>query len=82
MLSEAIAGNLDNVEFATDPVFGVEVPTQLDGVPTEVLVPRNTWADKEAYDIKAKKLAEMFIKNFEQFSDEASDELLAAAPKV
>lgn len=82
MLSEALAGNLESVEYVTDSIFGVEVPTSVDGVPSEVLIPRNTWNDKEAYDAKAKKLAEMFIENFKQFEDEASDELLSAAPKV
>lgn len=82
MLSEAIAGNLESVDYETDPVFGLQIPTSVDGVPSEVLIPRNTWKNKEAYDKKAKTLANMFIHNFEQFEDEASDELLAAAPKI
>lgn len=82
MLSEAIAGNLDNVEYATDPVFGVQIPTAVDGVPSEVLVPRNTWADKDAYDAKAKTLAKMFAQNFKQFEDEASDAIIQAGPNL
>ncbi|MFN1834347.1 phosphoenolpyruvate carboxykinase [Balneola sp. MJW-20] len=82
MLSEALAGNLDNAEFVTDPIFGMAVPTSVNGVPSDVLIPRNTWDDKNAYDVKAKKLADMFIQNFKQFEDEASEELLAAAPSV
>lgn len=82
MLTEALAGNLEDVNYDTDPIFGLSIPTAIDGVPDEVLIPRNTWADKDAYDDKAKKLANMFIENFEQFASEASDELLSAAPKV
>jgi phosphoenolpyruvate carboxykinase (ATP) len=51
-------------------------------VPDSVLTPRDTWENTGSYDAKAKKLAKMFIDNFEQFADEASDELLAAAPKI
>ncbi|MEX0610296.1 MAG: phosphoenolpyruvate carboxykinase [Balneolaceae bacterium] len=82
MLSEAIAGNLQDAEFATDPVFGVNVPTHVAGVPSDVLIPRNTWKDKSAFDAKANKLAQMFIDNFKQFESEASAELRKAAPKV
>ncbi len=82
MLSEAIAGNLKDVEYKNDPIFGFQIPTSVEGIPSEILFPRNTWKDKDAYDKKAKTLAEMFIRNFEQFKDEASDELLAAAPRI
>ncbi len=82
MLSEAIAGNLQNVEYQKDPIFGVEVPTSVDGVPSEVLIPRNNWKDADEYDVKAKKLAKMFVDNFKKFESEASDALLAAAPNV
>jgi phosphoenolpyruvate carboxykinase (ATP) len=51
-------------------------------VPTEVLTPRNTWADKEAYDQKAAYLAGLFVKNFEQYASGVSEEILRAAPKV
>jgi len=81
MLSEAIAGNLENAVYTKDPIFGVEVPTAVDGVPSEVLIPRNTWKSADEYDIKAKKLAQMFVDNFKKFESEASDALLAAAPK-
>lgn len=82
MLTEALAGNLADVDYDRDPIFGLSIPTQIDGVPDEVLVPRNTWADKDAYDEKAKKLANMFVENFRQFESEASDELLSAAPSI
>jgi phosphoenolpyruvate carboxykinase (ATP) len=63
-----------------DPVFGVSVPTACPGVPSEVLLPRNTWSDGAAYDAQAAKLAAMFVKNFEQFAGEVSAEIKAAGP--
>jgi phosphoenolpyruvate carboxykinase (ATP) len=51
-------------------------------VPAEILNPRNTWSDKNSYDTKANDLANKFVKNFEQYADGASEEILAAAPKV
>lgn len=82
MLSEALEGQLENAEFEIDPIFGLAIPKHVEGVPDDVLVPRNTWNDKEAYDEKAEELAEMFAENFEQFKGEASDELIKAGPKV
>jgi len=80
MLSEAIAGNLDDVEFHTEPIFGLSIPKSVEGVPTEVLIPRNTWKDKEAYDKKAKKLASMFDENFKKFKEQASKKIVEAGP--
>ncbi len=82
MLSEALAGNLDGVDFEYDPVFGLAIPKKVEGVPNEVLVPRNTWEDKNAFDQKAQELADMFAKNFRKFEEEASQELIKAGPKV
>lgn len=81
MLRAALSGKLDEVQFVPDPVFGVEVPTEVPDVPKEVLNPRNTWADPKAYDEKAKELAEMFAKNFEQYQDGVSEEVRAAGPR-
>ncbi|RMF02662.1 MAG: phosphoenolpyruvate carboxykinase [Chloroflexi bacterium] len=81
MVHAALDGRLNNAEFVTDPIFGVEVPTTCPGVPPEVLIPRNTWTDKEAYDAQAKKLAQMFNENFKEFEDGVSDAVKAAAPK-
>jgi phosphoenolpyruvate carboxykinase (ATP) len=75
-------GSLDRVEREPDPVFSVMVPKACRGVPAEVLVPRNTWADKASYDAQAKKLAGLFRKNFEQFASQASDEVRSAAPRI
>jgi phosphoenolpyruvate carboxykinase (ATP) len=51
-------------------------------VPSEILNPKNTWADKAAYDQKAKHLASLFVKNFEKYADRCSDKIRAAAPRV
>ncbi|MBC7425707.1 MAG: phosphoenolpyruvate carboxykinase (ATP), partial [Bacteroidia bacterium] len=82
MLTAALNGDLEMVEFHTHPVFGVAIPTKVEGVPTEILDPRNTWEDKGAYDAKANHLAELFTTNFVNFADGVTDEILAAAPKV
>ena len=80
MIYAALNGELDKVPYEKDPVFGVLVPTTCPNVPVEVLKPRNTWADKAAYDAQAHKLAQMFIKNFEQYADQAAAEVRAAGP--
>ena len=81
MLNSALAGELDEVEYATDPVFGLEVPMEIPGVPTELLVPRQTWDDKEAFDNQASKLAAMFRKNFEKYSAGVSQAVVDSGPK-
>ncbi|MBO8172910.1 MAG: phosphoenolpyruvate carboxykinase (ATP) [Bacillaceae bacterium] len=81
MVSAAINGSIEQSEFEADPVFGVLVPKQVPGVPDEVLKPRNTWADKEAYDKKAVELARLFIENFERF-EQVSDDIKNAGPKL
>ena len=82
MITAALAGDLDRVATRPDPIFGVAVPESVDGVPDEILVPKNTWADSAAYDAQAAKLARMFVENFKQFEDGVSDEVKAASPKV
>ena len=57
-------------------------PTECEAVPSEILNPRGTWADKAAYDETANNLAGQFVKNFEQYASETSEDILAAAPKV
>lgn len=81
MLDAAIAGELENTAFETEPIFGLSIPTEVPGVPSEVLNPRKAWADPEAYDLKASELAAMFVKNFEKYGDHASAEVIAAGPK-
>ncbi|MET0394361.1 MAG: phosphoenolpyruvate carboxykinase (ATP), partial [Chitinophagaceae bacterium] len=62
MITAALEGRLDQAEFAACPVFGISFPTRCPGVPAELLNPRNTWADKNAYDAKAAYLASLFVK--------------------
>jgi phosphoenolpyruvate carboxykinase (ATP) len=82
MITAALNGKLDDVNFETTPFFDLAFPTSCEGVPSEILNPRQTWADKDAFDKTALNLATQFVKNFEQFADETSEDILAAAPKV
>ena len=79
MLNAALAGELDKTEFIEDPVFGLQVPTEIPGVPTKLLIPRDTWEDPAAYDVQARKLAGMFRDNFTKYS--AAPEVVAAGPQ-
>ncbi|HIA73612.1 MAG TPA: phosphoenolpyruvate carboxykinase (ATP) [Gemmatimonadetes bacterium] len=80
MVNAALSSELDHGDFVADPVFGLAVPMAISGVPSEVLSPRKTWADSDEYDTAAAELAGMFRQNFEQFSDQVSDEVKAAGP--
>jgi phosphoenolpyruvate carboxykinase (ATP) len=82
MITAELEGKLDGVETTTDPIFGVAIPKEVPGVPGEILTPRNTWADKAAFDEKAKYLAGLFVKNFEKYASGVNEETLAAAPKA
>ncbi|MFT4777746.1 MAG: phosphoenolpyruvate carboxykinase (ATP) [Flavobacteriales bacterium] len=82
MITAALEGKLDNVEFKEHNVFGLQMPMTCPDVPAEILAPRNTWSDKSAYDHKANELAKKFVMNFEKYSDFANEEILSAAPKV
>jgi phosphoenolpyruvate carboxykinase (ATP) len=73
-------GTLAKAPTQKDPVFGFEVITECPGVPSEVLIPRNTWADKAGYDAAANKLATLFINNFKTYAAGASEEVCAAGP--
>ena len=82
MVRAALDGALDGVETVTDPIFGVQVPLHVPGVPDAVLQPRGTWADPAAYDEQARKLAAMFVDNFRRFEDSVGPEIVAAGPRV
>ncbi|HEY7033402.1 MAG TPA: phosphoenolpyruvate carboxykinase [Thermomicrobiales bacterium] len=82
LIRAALAGQLDDVPTQRDPVFGVEVPLSCPGVPSEVLTPRATWENPEAYDDQAKRLAGMFAKNFAQFADQVPSAVRDAGPSV
>src|SRR5690606_10846453 len=81
MVRAALGGKLDDVDTVTDPIFGLHLPVHVDGVPNEVLNPRNTWKDSKAYDEQAKKLAGMFRENIKKFGEAVSDAILGAGPK-
>ncbi|MBU0984099.1 MAG: phosphoenolpyruvate carboxykinase [candidate division Zixibacteria bacterium] len=81
LLNAALDGSLRNVEYRTDPVFGVQVPLTCPGVPAEVLTPRATWDDGEAYDRQAQHLAGLFRDNFRDFEADVSEDVRAAAPR-
>lgn len=66
-INAVLDGTILNAPMRTDARFGFEVPTQLNGVPTEILNPRDTWADKSQYDATADKLVGMFKKNYQKF---------------
>ena len=80
MVSAALHGELDDTPTRTDPVFGLAVPERVEGVPEELLTPRRTWPDGEAYDRQAAKLARMFADNFARYADEVSEEVRSAGP--
>jgi phosphoenolpyruvate carboxykinase (ATP) len=80
MVRAVLSGELRSVPTATDPIFGLAMPTTCGGVPDEVLNPRNTWPDAAKYDEAAKKLAEMFKKNFEKFGN-VDSAIKAAGPR-
>ena len=65
------------------PLFGIQIPTAIPGVDSNILNPRNTWADKSAYDAAAKKLAQMFVDNFKNFTDLPQGKALeTAGPEI
>jgi phosphoenolpyruvate carboxykinase (ATP) len=81
LLSAALAGELDKVEYRTDPVFGFDVPAEVPGVDSKLLDPRSTWADSGAYDVKAGDLARRFNENFEKF-DGVDERVRSAGPRA
>ena len=82
MITAALNGYLEHTEFETLPVFNLQVPKACPEVPTEILNPRNTWADKDAYDTTINNLAVQFVKNFQQYEEGTNAEILAAAPRT
>ena len=82
LLNAALNGSLSGVEMRRDPIFGFQVPLKLDGVDDKILNPRDTWADKEAYDKQANALVQMFIDNFEKFENHVDPDVRDAAPAM
>lgn len=81
MLNAALEGDLDDATYTTDPVFGLSIPSAVPGVPTELLTPRGTWQDQQAYDAQAAKLAEMFRSSFARYTGTIPKEVVAAEPR-
>jgi phosphoenolpyruvate carboxykinase (ATP) len=82
MIRAALAGELDRVSYQRDPTFNLDVPQACPGVPGEVLNPRNTWRNPQAYDEQARKLARMFADNFKAFEVDAAADIKAAGPNA
>jgi phosphoenolpyruvate carboxykinase (ATP) len=80
MIRAVLAGELDTCPTDRDPIFGLEVPKAIRGVPTSVMTQRDTWSDRAAYDAQAHKLADMFAANFEQFRDQVPSIVFNAGP--
>lgn len=80
MITAALNGELDTVNYVLEPYFGLQVPQSCPNVPDEVLNPRDTWEDKDAYDEKAKELAYNFRKNFTKFEEFSNNEIIAGGP--
>jgi len=76
------SGKLDGVETVQDDVFGVQIPKECPNVPSEILIPKNTWNDPSAYDAQAKKLGSLFNKNFEKYKADSSTAIIKAGPNV
>jgi phosphoenolpyruvate carboxykinase (ATP) len=75
-------GSLADVRYVEDPLFGLAVPTSCPNVPAEILMPKNTWTDQAAYDRQARKLADLFTKNFEQYKADSSQAIIDAGPRL
>jgi phosphoenolpyruvate carboxykinase (ATP) len=82
LLDAALSGTLKNQPMRKDPMFGFEVPVALEGVDPKILNPRETWADKAAYDATARALVDMFNKNFAKFESHVDADVRAAAPAL
>lgn len=75
------SGTLSQVQTTEDPIFGLSIPTSCPGVPSELLIPRNTWKSKEAYDHAANQLARLFRENFRKYESVANGEIRGAGPR-
>jgi len=82
MIEAALDGKLADVEFTQHPIFGLHMPVECDNVPSEILNPRQTWTNKDAYDAKAMELANSFKANFKKYEDNANKEILSGGPIV
>ncbi len=82
MVSAALNGELDDVPYENDEIFGMQVPTRCPDVPPEILIPRNVWKNTGAYEQTARNLAQKFVDHFNKaFKGKVSEEIAAACPK-
>jgi phosphoenolpyruvate carboxykinase (ATP) len=81
IIDAALGGALNDVAYQEDPIFGISVPTEVPGVPSEVLIPSNAWSGRDAYDEAARKLAARFHENFAQYADDVDAEIREAGPR-
>jgi len=81
MVTAALTGALDIVKYRHDDLFNLDIPIDVPDIPSEILDPKNTWLDKDSYELSAKKLAQMFVENFKKFQNVAT-EILNAGPKL
>jgi phosphoenolpyruvate carboxykinase (ATP) len=82
LLNAALDGELDQVEYTTDPIFGFQFPRSCPDVPAEVLDPASSWPDREAYMKRYRGLASRFIDNFKKFEDQATEEVKKSGPRI
>lgn len=82
MINAVLAGELDNVAYEKHEIFNLMMPVSCPEVPSEILNPKNTWKDKNAYDVKANELSKSFIENFKKFESYANEEILSGAPTI
>jgi phosphoenolpyruvate carboxykinase (ATP) len=80
IISAALEGKLDHVDYENHEIFNVAIPKNCPGVPIEILNPQNTWQDERAYCEQANRLAGLFISNFKQYEGTINKEILASAP--
>lgn len=81
MLKAALDGSLDRVPTHEDPIFGLQIPDSCPNVPRNLLNPWEAWKNREAYEQKARRLSEMFARNFQQFADKVPAGVRAAGPR-
>jgi len=82
MIQAALDGTLNKVSFENFEVFNFQVPTNIKGIDTNILQPKNTWKDPSLYDKALNDLAQLFIHNFKQFEAGVSHQIKEAAPKI
>ena len=82
IIDSILDGTMKNAPVVKNQLFGFDVPTECPDVPGEIMLPRNTWSDGDAYDEAERNLAIMFRDNFKQFEEGSSKEILQAGPNI